>query len=55
MDLTFFLLLLVSFLFICACGGILFWAIFSGQYDNSEKNANSVFLDDDSTSDIAKK
>lgn len=49
MDITFFSLLMVSFVFICGVSALLYWAIFTGQFDNSEANAKSILADDDTT------
>lgn len=32
----------------------LYWAVFQGQYDDIDENADSILLDDDDTSHLAK-
>lgn len=43
-----FLLLPLSILFVLAIAAAFWWAIFSGQFDDSEKAARSILQDDDS-------
>ncbi|WP_031273966.1 MULTISPECIES: cbb3-type cytochrome oxidase assembly protein CcoS [Pelistega] len=45
---AFFLLILFSIFFIIIIGAVLYWAVFSGQYDNVQKNARSILEDNDS-------
>jgi len=42
-----YLLLPLSLLFVLAIGGFLWWAIFSGQYDNPEVDGAAILRDDD--------
>uniref|UniRef100_UPI00334291E1 cbb3-type cytochrome oxidase assembly protein CcoS n=1 Tax=Castellaniella defragrans TaxID=75697 RepID=UPI00334291E1 len=42
-----FLLLPISLLFIVGIGAAFWWAIFSGQFDDTQDAARSIFLDDD--------
>lgn len=42
-----YLLLPLSLLFVLAIGGFLWWAIFSGQYDDPEADGASILRDDD--------
>ena len=44
-----YLLLPLSLLFVMAIGGFLWWAVFSGQYDDPESDGASILHDDDST------
>jgi|SRR5690625_2575335 len=46
-----FLLLPVSILFVLLIGGALWWAIFSGQFDDLNSAGKSILLDDDSVSE----
>ncbi|NLY63660.1 MAG: cbb3-type cytochrome oxidase assembly protein CcoS [Alcaligenaceae bacterium] len=43
-----FLLLSISFLFVVGIGIALFWAVFSGQFDDTEENGQSILKDNDS-------
>ncbi|GAA4404853.1 cbb3-type cytochrome oxidase assembly protein CcoS [Advenella sp. WQ 585] len=43
-----FLLLPVSFLFVIGIGIALYWAVFSGQFDDTEENGKSILEDNDS-------
>lgn len=43
------LLLPLSFLFVLVIGAALWWAIFSGQFDDVQRHGESI-LDDDDTS-----
>lgn len=42
-----YLLIPLSLLFIALIGGILFWAIRSGQYDDLEKEGHRILMEDD--------
>lgn len=48
-----FLLLPISLLFVLLIGGALWWAIFSGQFDDLNSAGKSILLDDDSVSEEA--
>ncbi|WP_084493561.1 cbb3-type cytochrome oxidase assembly protein CcoS [Brackiella oedipodis] len=41
------LLLIISLVFIVFIGIFLYWAIFSGQYENLESNGESILQDND--------
>lgn len=43
-----FLLLPISIFFVLLIGGALWWAIFSGQFDDLNSAGKSILLDDDS-------
>jgi len=43
------LLLPLSFLFVLAIGVALWWAIFSGQFDDVERHGTAILQDDDAT------
>jgi len=43
-----YLLLPMSLAFVAAIGAVLWWAVFSGQYDDTESAAVSILHDDDS-------
>jgi len=47
MTATLYLLLPLSLLFVLAIGIFLWWAIFSGQYDNPDTDAAAILRDDD--------
>lgn len=51
MDVVF-LLIFLAFLFVMVIGGSLYWAIMSGQFDNTEENASAI-LHDDNTEESA--
>lgn len=42
------LLLPLSFLFVLLIGAALWWAIFSGQFDDVQRHGESILDDDDS-------
>lgn len=44
-----YLLLPVSLLFVVMIGVVLWWAVFSGQYDDPDQSGQSILEDDDST------
>ena len=49
MTASLYLLLPISVLFVIAIGAVFWWAIFAGQFDDTERAALSVLLDDDTT------
>lgn len=53
MTASLYLLLPISVLFVIAIGAAFWWAIFAGQFDDTERAATSVLLDDDSTSSLS--
>lgn len=40
-----FLLIVISVVFVVAIGAAFWWAIFAGQFDNSDTNASSILHD----------
>lgn len=44
-----YLLLGISVVFVIGIGAVFWWAIFSGQFDDTSQAGESVLLDDDST------
>ncbi|QDQ87998.1 cbb3-type cytochrome oxidase assembly protein CcoS [Alcaligenaceae bacterium SJ-26] len=48
-----YLLLPISMGFVLLIGGALWWAIFSGQFEGTDKAAQSVLLDDDKPSNTS--
>ena len=44
-----YLLLPLSLVVIVLVGAMLWWAVFSGQYDDPDAASQSIFLDDDRT------
>ena len=44
---VFFLLIFLAFLFVMSIGGLLYWAVMSGQFDDSDANASVILQDDD--------
>lgn len=44
---VFFLLIFLAFLFVMAIGALLYWAVMSGQFDNSDQNASSILQDEE--------
>lgn len=44
---VFFLLVLLAFLFIMSIGGLLYWAVMSGQFEDSDANASAILQDED--------
>ena len=44
-----FLLLPISLFLVLLIGVAFWWAIFSGQFDDTQEAANAILLDDDST------
>ncbi len=44
-----YLLLPISLVFVLLIGAAFWWAIFSGQFDNTDEAARSILQDDDST------
>lgn len=49
MTASLYLLLPISVLFVIAIGAMFWWAIFAGQFDDTERAAHSILLDDDTT------
>ena len=45
------LLLPIGLAFVVLIGAMFWWAIFSGQFDNTEKGGESILMDDDSPRD----
>ncbi len=45
-----YLLLPLSLFVVALIGGVLWWAVFSGQYDDPDAASLSILRDDDSTS-----
>lgn len=45
---VFFLLIFLAFVFVLLIGGVLYWAIMAGQFDNTEENASVILHDEDS-------
>jgi cbb3-type cytochrome oxidase maturation protein len=48
-----YLLLPLSFAIIALVGGTLWWAVFSGQYDDPDAASQSILLDDDRSVSVA--
>lgn len=46
MTASLYLLLTISMLFVVGIGVALWWAIFSGQFDDTEKAANAILFGD---------
>ncbi|PJX26369.1 cbb3-type cytochrome oxidase assembly protein CcoS [Advenella sp. S44] len=44
---VFFLLVLLAFLFVMCIGGVLYWAVMSGQFEDTDQNANLILQDQD--------
>lgn len=44
-----YLLLPLSLVFVALIGGVLWWSIFAGQYDDPDGAGQSILSDDDST------
>jgi cbb3-type cytochrome oxidase maturation protein len=42
-----YLLLPLSLVFIVLIGGVLWWAVFSGQYDDPDEASRAILEDDD--------
>lgn len=53
MTSSLFLLLPISLLLVVVIGVAFWWAIFSGQFDNTQQAAESILHDDDSSADGA--
>mgnify|MGYP001371819317 CR=1 FL=1 len=49
-----FLLIPLSLLFVFVIAAALWWAIFSGQFEDSNKEGEAILQDDDSTSESDK-
>jgi cbb3-type cytochrome oxidase maturation protein len=48
-----YLLLPLSLAVVALVGGMLWWAVFSGQYDDPDAASYSIFLDDDRPESVA--
>lgn len=48
-----YLLLPLSLAVIALVGGMLWWAVFSGQYDDPDAASQSILLDDDRADSVA--
>ncbi|WP_325440091.1 cbb3-type cytochrome oxidase assembly protein CcoS [Pusillimonas sp.] len=46
-----FLLIAISIVFVVAIGVAFWWAIFAGQFDNSDSAASSILNDDEASPD----
>jgi cbb3-type cytochrome oxidase maturation protein len=46
-----YLLIPLSLIFIAIIGGVLFWAIKSGQYDDLEKEGHRILMEEDGEQD----
>jgi len=46
-----YLLLPLSLVFVALIGGVLWWSIFAGQYDDPDGAGQSILSDDDRTAD----
>ncbi|HBP30451.1 MAG: cbb3-type cytochrome oxidase assembly protein CcoS [Advenella sp.] len=44
---VFFLLVFLAFLFVMSIGGVLYWAVMSGQFEDSDENASVILQDED--------
>lgn len=44
---VFFLLVFLAFLFVMSIGGVLYWAVMSGQFEDSDTNASVILQDED--------
>jgi len=47
MTSSLFLLLPIALVFVVLIGGVFWWAIFSGQFDDSQAAGESILQDDD--------
>ena len=47
---VFFLLVFLAFLFVMSIGGVLYWAVMSGQFEDSDENAGLILQDEDAAS-----
>lgn len=47
---VFFLLVFLAFLFVMSIGGVLYWAVMSGQFEDSDQNASVILQDEDAAS-----
>ena len=52
---VFFLLVFLAFLFVMSIGGLLYWAVMSGQFDDSDSNASVILQDDDAAVRVPEK
>lgn len=53
MTASLYLLLAISVVFVIGIGVAFWWAIFSGQFDNTSEAGKMILLDDDSTEDLS--
>jgi cbb3-type cytochrome oxidase maturation protein len=44
---AFFLLVFLAFLFVMSIGGVLYWAVMAGQFEDSDENASVILQDED--------
>ena len=49
-----YLLLPLSLVVVALIAGLLWWAVFSGQYDDPDEAAQSIIRDDDSTVSVSR-
>lgn len=47
MTASLFLLLPISLVFVVLIGAMFWWAIFAGQFDDTERKGESILMDDD--------
>lgn len=47
---VFFLLVFLAFLFVMVIGGLLYWAIMAGQFEDTDSNATVILQDKDTES-----
>lgn len=47
---VFFLLVFLAFMFVMSIGGVLYWAVMSGQFEDSDQNASVILKDEDAAS-----
>lgn len=45
------LLLPIALIFVLLIGALFWWAIFAGQFDDTQKGGESILMDDDSPGD----
>ncbi|HLU78977.1 MAG TPA: cbb3-type cytochrome oxidase assembly protein CcoS [Burkholderiaceae bacterium] len=45
------LLLPIALVFVLLIGALFWWAIFAGQFDDTQKSGESILMDDDSPED----
>ncbi len=49
---VFFLLVFLAFLFVMVIGGVLYWAVMAGQFEDSDQNGRSILLDKDIENEV---